>query len=99
MNKSSLLFLAVICLIYSCSSDDPPCDTSPTFSNIVANEVSYTALVVSGTISTSSCDSNIISQGVVYSTSELPTLLIFLSEIILSNEISEVRVVILNCEP
>ena len=94
MNKSSLLFLAVICLIYSCSSDDPPCDTSPTFSNIVANEVSYTALVVSGTISTSSCDSNIISQGVVYSTSELPTLLnnsISFSDSVYSQEITNLN--------
>lgn len=57
----------------TCSDDETACDTSPSFSNISTNQVSYTSLNISGSITPSECDSNVISQGVVYSTSELPT--------------------------
>ena len=72
MNKLLYTFLA-ICLLFTCSDDETPCDTSPSFSNISTNQVSYTSLNISGSITPSECDSNVISQGVVYSTSELPT--------------------------
>ena len=70
MKKLVYLFLAL--LIVACSDDDN-CDTSPSFSNISTSDVSYTSFNISGTITPSSCDSNVITQGVVYSTNELPT--------------------------
>ena len=70
MRKIIYLFLAL--LIVACSDDDN-CDTSPSFSNISTSDVSYTSFNISGTITPSSCDSNVITQGVVYSTNELPT--------------------------
>ena len=70
MKKLTYLFLALI--IFACSDDDN-CDTSPSFSNISTSDVSYTSFNISGTITPSSCDSNVITQGVVYSTNELPT--------------------------
>ena len=70
MRKIIYLFLAL--LIVACSDDDN-CDTSPSFSNISTSDVSYTSFNISGTITPSSCDSNLITQGVVYSTNELPT--------------------------
>ena len=70
MKKLIYLFLALI--IVACNDDDN-CDTSPSFSNISTSDVSYTSFNISGTITPSSCDSNLITQGVVYSTNELPT--------------------------
>ena len=72
MKKLLYIFFG-LCLIVGCSPDETPCDTSPSFSNISTNQISYTSLNVSGSISPSECDSNVISQGIVYSTSELPT--------------------------
>ena len=72
MKKLVYIFLG-LCLLFTCSDDETPCDTSPSFSNISTAQVSYTSLNISGSITPSECDSNVISQGVVYSTSELPT--------------------------
>ena len=67
-----LIYLFLTLLIVACNDDDN-CDTSPSFSNISTSDVSYTSFNISGTITPSSCDSNLITQGVVYSTNELPT--------------------------
>jgi hypothetical protein len=72
MKKLLYIFLGLI-LIIACSPDETPCDTTPSFSNISVSQVSYTSFNISGTISPSDCDSNVISQGIVYSTNELPT--------------------------
>ena len=72
MKKLLYIFFGFI-LIIACSPDDAPCDTSPSFSNISTSQVSYTSLNISGSIAPSDCDSNVISQGIVYSTNELPT--------------------------
>ena len=72
MKKLLYIFFGLI-LIIACSPDDAPCDTSPSFSNISTSQVSYTSLNISGSIAPSDCDSNVISQGIVYSTNELPT--------------------------
>ena len=69
----NLIYLFLTVLIVACSGDDNPCDTSPIFSNIIASNVSYTSFDLNGTITPSSCDSNVITQGIVYSTNELPT--------------------------
>ena len=60
-------------LLFGCSPDETPCDTSPSFSNIATSQISYTSFNTSGTITPSDCDSNVVSQGIVYSTNELPT--------------------------
>ena len=72
MKKLLYLFLTV--LIAGCGNeDDNPCDSTPSFSNIIISNVSYTSFDLNGTITPSSCDSNVITQGIVYSTNELPT--------------------------
>jgi len=81
--KKILIPLLFIPLVFTCS-DDEPCDTSPSFSSISANNISYTSLSLSGTITPSDCDSNVVTQGIAYSTSELPsqsnTTIVFSSE-------------------
>ena len=72
MKKLLHIFLG-LSLILGCSSDELSCDTSPSFSNTSTSQVSYTSFNISGTITPSDCDSNVVSQGVVYSTNELPT--------------------------
>ena len=69
--KRIIVIFTLICF-FSCSKESI-CDTTPSFSSITASEISYTSFTVSGTIKSSNCDSNIISQGIVYSISELPT--------------------------
>ena len=51
------------------------CDTSPSFNSISSLDISYNSFRITGSINTSDCDENFISQGIVYSTSELPKLL------------------------
>ena len=72
MKKLLYIFLTV--LIVGCGNeDDNPCDSTPSFSNVITSNVSYTSFDLNGTITPSSCDSNVITQGIVYSTNELPT--------------------------
>ena len=68
-------FLSFFIIFFACSDNEKSiCDTSPTFSTINNLEVLYTSFSINGSISTSECDDNIISKGIVYSTSELPTI-------------------------
>ena len=71
--KKLLYIILSFSILLNCNPDETPCDTTPSFSNISTIQISYTSFSITGTISASECDSNIISQGVVYSTSELPT--------------------------
>jgi hypothetical protein len=62
-------------LFYSCStSEEELCDTSPSFIAVTSLDILYTSFRLSGSINTSDCDENFISKGIVYSTSELPTM-------------------------
>ena len=70
--KQWLALLTICFLVFACSEDEP-CDTSPSFSSVTSSNVSYTSLSLSGTISASDCDSNLVTQGIAYSTSELPS--------------------------
>ena len=71
--KKSLLILSLFAFFSCSSSEDPICDTSPSFSSISSLDISYNSFRLSGSINTSDCDDNFISKGIVYSTSELPT--------------------------
>ena len=69
-----IFLLSFLLLIFACSSNEEPiCDTSPSFDSVSSLDISYNSFRVSGSINTSDCDDNFISQGIVYSTSELPT--------------------------
>ena len=69
-----LLIVFSFILFFSCSEQEEKfCDTSPTFTSISSVDISYNFFRISGSINTSECDDNFISQGIVYSTSELPT--------------------------
>ena len=69
-----IFLLSLLLLIFACSSNEEPiCDTSPSFDSVSSLDISYNSFRVSGSINTSDCDDNFISQGIVYSTSELPT--------------------------
>ena len=71
--KKIIVFICLI-LISSCSNNEEQiCDTSPSFNSISSLDISYNSFRISGSINTSDCDENFISQGIVYSTSELPT--------------------------
>ena len=70
--KQWLALLTICFLVFACSEDEP-CDTSPSFSSVTSSNISYTSLSLSGTISASDCDSNLVTQGMAYSTSELPS--------------------------
>ena len=71
--KKIIVFICLI-LISSCSNNEEQiCDTSPSFNYISSLDISYNSFRISGSINTSDCDENFISQGIVYSTSELPT--------------------------
>lgn len=70
--KQWLALLTICFLVFACSEDEP-CDTSPSFSSVTSSNISYTSLSLSGTISASDCDSNLVTQGIAYSTSELPS--------------------------
>ena len=70
--KQWLAFFTICLLVFGCT-DDEPCDTSPSFSSVTPSNISYTSLSLSGTISPSDCDSNLVTQGMAYSTSELPS--------------------------
>ena len=71
--KQWVAFLTLCFLVFACSPNDEPCDTSPSFSSLSASEISYTSLTLSGGITPSDCDSNVVTQGIAYSTSELPS--------------------------
>jgi hypothetical protein len=70
----NLLYLFLVVILYSCEDEgEKICDTSPSFDYVSSLDISYNSFRVSSSINTSDCDENFISQGIVYSTSELPT--------------------------
>ena len=69
----SLLLISV--LFITCSKEEvkEECINNPSFSSSEISDNSYTSFVISGTITPPTCDSSVISQGVVYSEESLPT--------------------------
>ncbi len=73
MKKLFILFVFVS--LFSCSlNEEEACDRSPSFGAISSFDISNTSFRVSGSINISDCDKDLRLFGIVYSTSELPTI-------------------------
>ena len=73
--NSKFLF-AVVCaislLFVNCSSDDDSCEPNPELITSEASNITDSSALISALITPPSCDTSIISQGFVYSESNLP---------------------------
>ena len=70
--KNTLCLLVLSFLFVTCSKEEG-CKTNPSFSLNEVSAVSYTSFLITGLITPPTCDSSLISQGIVYSEESLPT--------------------------
>ena len=67
-----LLIISSLFIILSCSKET--CDSNPSISSPVTSNIDYNSVLVSGQITPSECNNEVISQGILISKSELPSL-------------------------
>lgn len=74
--KNTILTILVLNLLYSCSPSDSindlPCTSNPTLKTKPVSEITFNSAVFNGSIIAPNCDTNVISQGFVYSKTPFP---------------------------
>ena len=71
----NLLLPCFVLLLFSCAEEEESvCDSSPIFKELIQSEVRYNSFKISGAVSVSKCNTNVIEKGIVYSKNDLPTI-------------------------